>query len=174
MLLPRTVDKKTAMPELQKFARVVIPSPLNQPLVYSVPTTMGDELTAGMRVLIPLHKRTMTGVVWEILSENQLPQVREILAILDDQPIVDAGLLKLAQWVAQYYVASLGAVLATMLPANSRRDSKKTVSLKSTVESPESVDALSQRLLAQVTRRNGKLSVKTLARLFPGENIERT
>ena len=162
------------MPEPQKFARVVIPSPLNQPLIYSVPLTMGDQLTAGTRVLIPLQRRTMTGVVWEILSENQLPQVREILAILDDQPIVDSGLLKLAQWVAQYYVSSLGAVLATMLPANSRRDSKKTVSLKSKAESSPSADALSQRLLEEIGRRKGKLSVKTLARLFPGENIDRT
>src|SRR5512134_897719 len=104
------------MQEAQKFARVVIPSPLNQPLIYRIPESMADELTEGFRVLIPLQKRTLTAVVWELDVENRLPQTREILSILDDQPIVDLGLLKLAHWVSQYYIASLGAVLATLLP----------------------------------------------------------
>ncbi len=159
------------MHEPQKFARVVIPSPLNQPLIYSIPESMAVQLAPGTRVLIPLQKRTMTGVVLEILGENPLPQAREILAVLDDQPILDHDLLKLAQWISQYYLASLGEVLATMLPPHSRRDSKKTIILKA--DQPPVADELSQRLLQEVTRRKGKLSVKTLVRLFSGQNIDR-
>jgi len=158
------------MHEPQKFARVVIPAPLNQPLIYSIPETLEDHLAPGTRVLIPLQKRTMTGVVLEILGENPLPQAREVLAVLDDQPILDLGLLKLAHWISQYYLASLGEVLATMLPPNSRRDSKKTIILKA--DQPPVADEMSQRLLEEVTRRKGKLSVKTLARQFAGQNID--
>ncbi|MBM4297169.1 MAG: primosomal protein N', partial [Deltaproteobacteria bacterium] len=125
----------------------------------------------GFRVLIPLQKRTLTAVVWELDVENPLPQTREILSILDDQPIVDLGLLKLAHWVSQYYIASLGAVLATLLPPNSRRDSKKTVILNA--DPPMIEDELSRRLLDAVSRRKGKLSVKTLARQFSDKNIDR-
>jgi primosomal protein N' (replication factor Y) len=159
------------MHEAQKFARVVIPSPLNQPLIYRIPESMADGLTEGFRVLIPLQKRTLTGVVWELDVENPLPQTREILSILDDQPIVDLGLLKLAHWVSQYYIASLGAVLATLLPPNSRRDSKKTVILNA--DPPMIEDELSRRLLDAVSRRKGKLSVQTLARQFSDKNIDR-
>jgi len=158
------------MPEPQKFARVVIPSPLNQPLIYSIPEALGDQLAPGARVLIPLQKRTMTGVVLEILGENPRPQAREILAVLDDQPILDLGLLKLAQWISQYYLVSLGEVLATMLPPNSRRDSKKTILLQA--DQPPAADQLSRQLLDELARRKGKLSVKTLARQFPGQNID--
>ena len=170
LLLSRPVDRSLSMHEPQKFARVVIPSPLNQPLIYSIPEALGDQLAPGTRVLIPLQKRTMTGVVLEILSENSRPQVREIFSVLDDQPILDLDLLKLAHWIAQYYLAPLGEVLATMLPPNSRRDSKKTIILRA--EQPLVADELSQKLLAEVTRRKGKLSVKTLARQFAGQNID--
>lgn len=158
------------MHEPQKFARVVIPSPLNQPLIYSIPEALGDQLAPGTRVLIPLQKRTMTGVVLEILSENPLPQARAILSALDERPILDLGLLKLAQWISQYYLASLGEVLATMLPPNSRRDSKKTIILQAA--QPLAGDELSQRLLNELARRKGKISVKTLTRQFPEQNID--
>jgi len=158
------------MHEPPKFARVVIPSPLNQPLIYGIPEALRDHLVPGARVLIPLQKRTTTGLVLEILGENPLPEVRDILTILDDQPILDLGLLKLAHWISQYYLASLGEVLATMLPPNSRRESKKTIILKG--DQPLVADELSQQLLKEITQRKGKLSVKTLARLFSGRNID--
>jgi primosomal protein N' (replication factor Y) len=154
-----------------QFARVVIPSPLKEPLIYGIPEPLRVELTPGSRVLIPLQRRTLTGVVWELLDENPLPQAKEILTSLDDRAILEPGLLKLAQWVAQYYVASLGEVLATMLPPNSRRDSKRTVILKSDLTAV--ADESSRKLLDEVDRHKGKLSVKTLTRQFPGTNVER-
>ena len=159
------------MHEPQKFARVVIPSPFNQPLIYSIPESLRDQLSPGFRVLIPLQKRTVTGLVLEKLNENPLPEVREIVALLDDRPILDASLLKLAHWLSQYYVAPLGAVVATMLPPNSRRDSKKTIVLKTTSLFKD--DPLSHQLLEEISRRKGKIAFKTLARRFPGENLER-
>ena len=159
------------MDEPQKFARVVIPSPLTQPLIYSIPAPLADQIAPGMRVLIPLRKRTMTGVVWEILSENPLPQAKDILSLLDDQPIVDAQLLKLSQWISQYYLASLGEVLATLLPPNSRRDSKRTVVLKP--NPPLVGDELCQKVVAALAQHKGKLGVKTLIRQFPGQSIDR-
>ena len=159
------------MDEPQKFARVVIPSLLTQPLIYSIPAPLADQIAPGMRVLIPLRKRTMTGVVWEILSENPLPQAKDILSLLDDQPIVDAQLLKLSQWISQYYLASLGEVLATLLPPNSRRDSKRTVVLKP--NPPLVGDELCQKVVAALAQHKGKLGVKTLIRQFPGQSIDR-
>jgi primosomal protein N' (replication factor Y) len=159
------------MDEPQKFARVVIPSPLTQPLIYSIPASLADQISPGMRVLIPLRKRTMTGVVWEILHENPLVQAKEILAVLDDEPIIDAELLKLAQWISQYYLASLGEVLATVLPPNSRRDSKRTVILKP--DQPPIGDELCQEIVAALAQHKGKLSVKSLNRQFSGQNIDR-
>ena len=160
------------MDEPQKFARVVIPSPLTQPLTYRIPGPLVDRTGPGSRVLIPLRKRTMTGVVWDILHENPLFEAKDIIDVLDDAAIIDDQLIKLANWIAQYYLASLGEVLATMLPPKSRRDSKRTVTLKA--GEPVSIDdELCRSVLAALAQHKGKLAVKTLHRQFPSQNIDR-
>ena len=155
----------------QKFAQVVIPSPLKQPLTYSIPASLADQVSRGSRVLVPLQKRTTTGVIWQILAENPRTPVKEIFAALDDQPIVDVELLKLAQWISQYYLASLGEVLSTMLPPNSRRASRRTVFLKT--NHPQVADHLCQEIIQKIAQHNGRLGVKTLMSQFPSQNIDR-
>ncbi|HEX9453202.1 MAG TPA: primosomal protein N', partial [Candidatus Binatia bacterium] len=158
------------MLEPQKFARVVIPSRLKHPLVYAIPTALLDRIAPGMRVLIPLQKRTMTGVVWEIIEQSSLLEVKQILAVMDDLTILDVDLLKLAQWISQYYLAPLGEVLGTMLPPNSRRESQRTVRLQA--NHPPVGDELEQKIVQFVHQRKGKITVKLLTRQFPEQNIE--
>ena len=159
------------MHEPQKFVRVVIPSPLRQPLIYGIPQSLETQIAPGTRVLIPLQKRTTTGIVIEMLAENPLAAAKNIFAALDDQPILDAELLKLAHWISQYYLVSLGEVLATMLPPNSRRESKRTVVLSG--DDALVSDKLGRKVLQEIAQHKGKLAVKTLTRRFPGENLER-
>ncbi|MGH7931496.1 MAG: hypothetical protein ACREQV_27325, partial [Candidatus Binatia bacterium] len=111
------------------FARVVIPSPLNQPLIYSVPEALRERVAIGMRVSIPLRKRTVTGVVLELLETTSLRDTKPIVALLDNDPVIDAGLLSLIQWIARYYLTTLGEVLAAILPPALRRESQRMVVL---------------------------------------------
>src|SRR5512134_2859021 len=111
----------------KNFARVIIPSPLKEPLVYAVPAALRESLAVGMRVLVPLGKRKVCGVTYEFLATTSVPDTREIMAIQDDRPIIDAGLIRLCQWMAQYYVASLGDALTTVLPPAVRRATERIV-----------------------------------------------
>ena len=122
-------------------------------------------------MLVPLQKRTVTGVVWEILSDNPIDRAKPMIAPLDERPILDAQLLKLSRWISRYYLASLGEVLATVLPPTSRRESKRTVVLKSALTEPQ--DELSQNILAELRQRKGKVPVKLLMRKFSGQNVDR-
>jgi primosomal protein N' (replication factor Y) (superfamily II helicase) len=160
------------MKQAQKFARVVVPAPLKEPLIYSVPGALQRHITPGSRVLVPLQRRVVTGVVLEFPVENSLDQVKAIIDLLDDEPILDKHLLQLGRWIAQYYLASLGEVLATMLPANSRRQSRKTVSLKNAEYATR--EELGKRILAELKLYKGKMGIGTLTREFAGESIGRT
>ena len=55
-----------------KFARIIIPSPLKEPLTYRVPEELRHVVTIGMRVLIPLGKRKVSGIVFELIPETPL------------------------------------------------------------------------------------------------------
>ena len=157
------------MKQPEKFARVVVPAPLRDPLIYRVPELLSDNIAPGSRVLVPLKQRIMTGIVIDFVSESSLDQTKSIIDSLDEQPILDHHLLKLAQWIAQYYLASFGEVMATMLPPNSRRQSRKTVSLRNAEAAVH--DNLGKKILVALKSYKGKVSIGTLARNFAGESI---
>jgi len=159
------------MTEGEKFALVVVPAPLKEPLVYSIPKALEGNLKPGTRVLIPLQKRTVTGIVIEVVGASPVAKTKSIVAPLDEEPIFDHHLLKLARWIAQYYLASLGEVIATMLPAKSRRQSQKTITLEKT--EMLNTDGFGRKVLDELQRQKGKMTVKTLAARFPGRSLDR-
>jgi len=159
------------MTEGEKFALVVVPAPLKEPLVYSIPKALEGHLKPGTRVLIPLRKRTVTGIVIEVVGASPVAKTKSIVAPLDEEPIFDHHLLKLARWIAQYYLASLGEVIATMLPAKSRRQSQKTITLEKT--EMWNTEGFGRKVLDELQRQKGKMTVKTLAARFPGRSFDR-
>ena len=159
------------MSQAPKFAQIIVPAPLRDPLIYSIPEPLKDRIAPGARVLIPLQRRIVTGIVLDFLGEAPLTQIKEIIDQLDDQPILDRHLLKLARWIAQYYLTSLGEVLAAMLPPNSRRQSRKSIVLKGA--EVKVGDELASRVLSELERHKGKLTVETLTKKFAGHSIER-
>jgi primosomal protein N' (replication factor Y) len=154
-----------------KFAQVVVPAPLRDPLIYTVPDSLKNRIAAGARVLVPLQKRIVTGIVVGFVRETPLAQTKEIVDQFDDQPILDAKLLQLAQWISQYYLTSLGEVLATVLPPNSRRESRKSIVLKRSELTI--ADELGKKIIGALAGHKGKLSVETLTKKFPGHSLER-
>jgi primosomal protein N' (replication factor Y) len=167
LLLTMVTDKNPRMSKQPgKFARIVIPSPLKEPLIYKVPEALCEHVMVGKRVLIPLGKRKVTGVVLELLSESSIPETREILAELDERPILEATLLQLSQWIAQYYLANLGEVFGAILPPSLRTETQRTISLKPGTFSVH--DALDKRILARLHQSKGKINVKSLTREMSG------
>ena len=43
-------------------------------------------------------------------------KAKPVITVMDAVPVLDAGLLKLGEWIAQYYIAPIGEVFRTMLP----------------------------------------------------------
>jgi primosomal protein N' (replication factor Y) len=148
------------------FAQVIVPSPLREPLTYEVPPHLRGKLKIGMRVIVPLGRRSVTGVVVGFSSEAHLKQVKEVADVLDEQPVFDDALLRMAQWLAQYYLSSIGEVVATILPSGLRRESHRTIKVMRG-EFP-ATGALQHKILAALRARKGTVTVKDLARRFPG------
>ncbi|MGE5853823.1 MAG: primosomal protein N' [Deltaproteobacteria bacterium] len=153
------------MKSARQFARVVVPGPFKEPLIYSVPESLQDRIVPGLRVVVPLQKRTVTGILLESVFENSLNQTKDIIELLDDQPFLDAHLLKLAKWISQYYVASLGEVIGSMLPPNSRRQSQRMVILK--LPEARVTDELGRKVLEKLRQHKRKMPSAALKRAFP-------
>ena len=104
------------------YCNVSLPIPLDQPFTYLLPDTLRPRVRAGCRVLVPFGKRTMAGVVLRTHGEaasgaaSPSTPIKEALRLLDEEPALDETLLKLGQWIANYYCAPLGETLRAMTP----------------------------------------------------------
>jgi primosomal protein N' (replication factor Y) (superfamily II helicase) len=98
------------------YCDVSLPVPLDQPFTYLLPETLRHRVKTGCRVLVPFGKRTVAGVVLRTHSDAPASTPREALRLLDEEPVLDASLLKLGRWIAEYYCAPLGETLRAMTP----------------------------------------------------------
>ena len=100
----------------ERFAQVALPLPLASSYTYRIPETLGDRVVAGARVVVPVRRRELIGIVVEADTAPPEAAPRDVLAAPDDETAIPAGLLETAQWVAGYYGAPLGLTLKAMLP----------------------------------------------------------
>ncbi|MFQ5569190.1 MAG: primosomal protein N' [Rhodothermales bacterium] len=100
--------------------RVVLPLPLDQAFTYLVPDELAGEAQVGCRVLVPFGHRRLTGLIVERTDEADTLggylRLKPILDVLDGSPAFTDEMLRLARWIADYYVCGWGEVVKAALP----------------------------------------------------------
>ena len=99
------------------YCEVALPVPLDRTFTYAI--REGQRPQRGGRVIVPFRNEKLIGIV--IGLSNPAPadfEVRHVEAVLDEdgEPLLSEHLMKLGEWIAQYYLAALGEVLRGMLP----------------------------------------------------------
>ena len=101
------------------FIDVIVPIAVTTTFTYRVSQAEYNFLQQGMRVAVPFGKRLVyTALV--LNKHNQKPQLyeaKDIHTIIDEQPIVTQIQIEFWQWLAQYYMCSLGEVYKAALPS---------------------------------------------------------
>ena len=111
------------------YCDVSVPVPLDQSFTYRLPETLRHRVQPGCRVLVPFGTRKLTGVAVKLHDQAPEGPVREVLRLLDEEPVLDTELLSLGGWIAQYYCAPLGEVLRSMTPLGGEVRKTKLYSL---------------------------------------------
>lgn len=116
----------------QNILHVAINTPVANGFDYLANHDTGYQLSPGVRLRVPFGHRKVTAVLIEQRSNTSIAQskLKQIEQVLDDTPVIPADLLKLAQWVSQYYHHPLGEVIHTMLPATLRQGRSNTIPLE--------------------------------------------
>jgi primosomal protein N' (replication factor Y) (superfamily II helicase) len=99
------------MPE---FCDVALAVPLDMAFTYRIPADAAP--VVGGRVLVPFREKRMSGIVVELHDRKPAVTTKNIISVLDTSPVLDAQLLRLGRWIADYYLAPIGEVFRTMLP----------------------------------------------------------
>jgi primosomal protein N' len=156
---PTTNDRQS--PSLRASV-VLVPSPGRlAPLDYRLPPE--SRVAPGTRALVPLGTRRSMGVVIDVgAAAAGGSELRDVISVLDDEPVLDESLLRLVHWMADYYLSSLGEAFATALPGALRVDTERVVGLRDAAVDLEKLPVLQQRIVAALA--DGECSAAALAR----------
>ena len=106
-----------------QVVQVALPVPMRQLFDYSCTDNQALPVP-GMRVMVPLQKRTVVGIVCGMSAQSAVPmrRLRRIIRVLDDEPLLTPQVFALAQWAARYYHHPIGEVMQAAIPSLLRRD----------------------------------------------------
>jgi primosomal protein N' (replication factor Y) len=145
----------------ERFATVALPLPLASSYTYRIPETLGDRIAPGARVVVPVRRRELIGIVVDTGATAPAAAARDVLAAPDPQPAVPQGLLATARWIAGYYGSPLGLVLKCMLPAGLWGESQVVATR---APGKWSVGGLAGEILDWLEARGGEASAGAVAR----------
>lgn len=111
------------------YADIIIPLALPKNYTWSVPASMLEQLKPGCRVEVNLGKnKKYAGIVKRLhANKPEFFEPKEILNILDAEPVVFEEQLQLWEWIAAYYMCSEGEVMAAALPAHFKLSSETII-----------------------------------------------
>ncbi len=101
---------------LPEFVSIALPLPMERLFTYALPQDMEHPPRPGVRVEVLFGARRMIGVVWDTPPDVVPGDVKAIRKVLDRRPACPASLMRYCEWVARYYLASIGDVLKAALP----------------------------------------------------------
>src|SRR5216117_3627129 len=103
-----------------RYAEVVLPVPVPRTYTYLIPPKLEPRVVPGTRVIVPVRRRQVVGVVAAVDAPPPSPAAgvaaRPILAAPDAEPAITPPLLALGVWISRYYGAPLGLALRALLP----------------------------------------------------------
>lgn len=169
------------MPEPQ-FVEVALPLPLRQTFTYLLPSGLREGVKIGSRVLVPFGNRRLTGYAVGLHEELdptleiEEDAIKEIIELLDEEPLLTDEILRLTRWTADYYLSSWGEVLKASLPAGINANVEQIVSITEKGRDELSKISESQAVKTQILKflnQNGETSVKNLSKDFGASAIQR-
>ncbi|MGD9722451.1 MAG: primosomal protein N' [Pirellulales bacterium] len=107
----------------QQVATVVFATGPQQPFDYLVPPALCGRVMAGQRVRAPFGSgaRALVGYCVRVESRTAEPRrLRPLTGVVDEQALANPSMLRLAEWMADYYLCGLGQVLEAIVPAGVR------------------------------------------------------
>ena len=112
------------------FAEVLLPIPVPGTFTYRVPYALNDDIQVGQRVVVQFGKtKIMSGLVVSISDKVPETEVKYLMDILDEQPVVNSLQLRFWDWIKTYYLCHLGEVMQAALPSALKLSSESTVAL---------------------------------------------
>ncbi len=116
----------------QKYASVVLPLAIPITYTYAIPTALSKKVVFGIRVEVSVRNKIYAGIVVSIQNQTSGDiKPKNILSVIDDEPIIHPYQYEFWVWLADYYCCTIGEVMYVALPGGLRLSSETSLLLSS-------------------------------------------
>jgi primosomal protein N' (replication factor Y) (superfamily II helicase) len=154
------------------FVEVVLPLAVPKNFTYQISETEFHYIQIGMRVAVPFGKSKIYTalVITKHHNPPQLYQAKEIHQILDEKPIVNETQIAHWQWIASYYMCSLGEVFRAALPTGYILESETIVTAsKNQTETNELQD--DEFLIFEALQQQSSISIQDVVKILGKKTV---
>ncbi|SEK44759.1 replication restart DNA helicase PriA [Maribacter orientalis] len=155
------------------FINVILPIPLERSFTYSITEEEATLLQPGMRVAVPFGKtKIYTGIVHSVHQKPpEAYEAKEIHQLLDDYPIINPIQLKHWEWIASYYMCTLGEVVRSALPSAFLLESETLVVRNTEYEVDENELLDDEFLVFEALQHQSILKVQEVSAIIERKNV---
>ena len=134
---------------MERFVDVILPLPLPDAFTYRLSPEQEEHVQPGCRVVVPFgRKKFYTGIVCNVhCLKPTAYEVKEVVTILDERPILLPLQFKFWEWLAGYYLCTQGDVYKAALPSGLKLESETIVALNPDFEATGWLPEREQHLL---------------------------
>lgn len=129
---------------------------------YQIPDSIKGNVIPGVRVIVPFGKadRSTEGYVLKVMEFSEMKGLKDVKKLVDDKPILSAGMLELALWMKKRYICTFSDAIKCMLPPGIGIKSTKVVrfiqpngleelkhSIESNIKKPNNISIIIDKLI---------------------------
>ena len=155
------------------FVNVILPIPLERSFTYAISDEEALVLQPGMRVAVPFGKsKIYTAIIYSVhQNPPEAYEAKEIHEILDDYPIVTPVQLKHWEWIASYYMCTLGEVVRSALPGAFLLESETLILRNTAYEIDENELLDDEFLVFEALQHQSILKVQEVSAIIERKNV---
>ncbi|MBS4042599.1 MAG: primosomal protein N' [Chitinophagaceae bacterium] len=114
--------------KISLYASIIIPLSLPTTFTWAIPAHLTNKVQAGLRVEVQLKNKKYAGIIKSLFTEKpENFKPKEILSVIDEEPIIHPYQIQLWSWIADYYMCNEGDVMQAAVPANLKLNSETII-----------------------------------------------
>jgi primosomal protein N' (replication factor Y) len=148
-----------------RYAEVSVNSPVAQRRTFSYAIPSNLTVNAGQAVWAPFGDKILQGIVLELSPYPAVADTREIIGVIEPEPVLSPPHVLLARWISEHYLSPLFDAVALMLPPGFER---KAVAFVSAARTEFDISSLTdeQRQVLDLVLGQGRVELRKLQNLL--------
>lgn len=124
---------------------------IDKPYDYLIPPELEEQVRVGMRVLVPFGSgnRLCDGIVLAVACREETGPIKQIVSLLDEEPVLSDKLIKLAVWMRERCFCTVYDAVKAMLPAGLYFSLRDCCCLRQEISREEAYEACGSSTMAK-------------------------